>query len=70
MVFEIAARLNVQVFATTHSYDCIKAFEEAARESEEEAFSFGSPGRETGRLVGEFDERELEIAVEGEIEVR
>ena len=36
VVFEMATRLNVQVFATTHSYDCIKAFEEAARESEEE----------------------------------
>jgi AAA domain, putative AbiEii toxin, Type IV TA system len=70
LVFETAARLNVQVFATTHSYDCIKAFEEAARESEEEGVLIRLARRGDRTLVGEFDERELEIAVEGEIEVR
>ncbi|TAH07269.1 MAG: ATP-binding protein, partial [Runella slithyformis] len=28
IVFELANRLNIQVFATTHSYDCIDAFSE------------------------------------------
>ena len=70
LVFETAARLNVQVFATTHSYDCIKAFEEAARESEEEGILVRLARKGDRTLVGEFDERELEIAVEGEIEVR
>jgi predicted ATPase len=70
LVFETAARLNVQVFATTHSYDCIKAFEEAARESEEDGVLIRLARKGDRTLVGEFDERELEIAVEGEIEVR
>jgi AAA domain, putative AbiEii toxin, Type IV TA system/AAA ATPase domain len=70
LVFETAARLNVQVFATTHSYDCIKAFEEAARESEEEGVLVRLTRKGDRTLVGEFDERELEIAVGGEIEVR
>jgi ABC-type branched-subunit amino acid transport system ATPase component len=70
LIFETAARLNVQVFATTHSYDCIKAFEEAARESEEEGILVRLARKGDRTLVGEFDERELEIAVEGEIEVR
>ena len=70
LVFETAARLNVQVFATTHSYDCIKAFEEAARESEEDGVLVRLARKGDRTLVGEFDERELEIAVEGEIEVR
>jgi energy-coupling factor transporter ATP-binding protein EcfA2 len=70
LVFEMATRLNVQVFATTHSYDCIKAFEEAARESEEEGVLVRLARKGDRTLVGEFDERELEIAVEGEIEVR
>lgn len=30
LVFEAAARLDVQVFATTHSWDCIEAFQQAA----------------------------------------
>ena len=70
LIFETAARLNVQVFATTHSYDCIKAFEEAARESEEEGVLVRLARKGDRILVGEFDERELEIAVEGDIEVR
>jgi hypothetical protein len=69
-IFKTAARLNVQVFATTHSYDCIKAFEEAARESEEEGVLVRLARKGDRTLVGEFDERELEIAVEGDIEVR
>ena len=70
LIFKMAGRLNVQVFATTHSYDCIKAFEEAARESEEEGVLVRLARKGDRTLVGEFDERELEIAVEGEIEVR
>ena len=29
-IFRVARRLNVQVFATTHSWDCIEAFQKAA----------------------------------------
>src|SRR5262249_33163608 len=35
-LFEVAGRLNVQVFATTHSWDCIEAFQKAAQENEKE----------------------------------
>lgn len=69
-LFQTATKLNVQVFATTHSYDCIKSFEEAARESEEEGVLIRL-AQKAGRIfVGEFDERDLKIAVEGQIEVR
>jgi hypothetical protein len=70
LVFEMATRLKVQVFATTHSYDCVKAFEEAARENEEEGVLVRLARKGDRTLVGEFDEGELKIAVEGEIEVR
>ncbi len=70
LVFETAARLNVQVFATTHSHDCIKGFAEAARESEEDGVLVRLVRKGDRTLVGEFDERELELAVEGSIEVR
>ncbi len=70
LIFQTAARLNVQVFATTHSYDCIQAFETAARESEEEGVLVRLARKDDRTLVGEFDERELEVAVEGNIEVR
>ena len=70
LIFQTAAKLNVQVFATTHSFDCIRAFEEAARESEEEGVvvRLAKKGGET--LVAEFDEDELSIAVDSRIEIR
>ena len=70
LIFEASKQMNVQVFATTHSYDCVRAFDEAARGSEEEGVVIRL-ARKAGRIVeGEFDERELGIAVEGQIEVR
>jgi ABC-type transport system involved in cytochrome c biogenesis ATPase subunit len=70
LVFEMASRLNVQVFATTHSYDCIKAFEAAALNSQEDGILVRLARKGDRTLVGEFDESELGIAVEGQIEVR
>ena len=70
LVFRLASELNVQVFATTHSYDCIRAFEEAAKESPEEGRLIGLVQMKDRLFVGEYDENELGIAVEGQIEVR
>jgi hypothetical protein len=70
LVFKMAANLDVQVFATSHSYDCIKAFEAAASKSEEEGVLVRLSRKGDRTLVGEFDESELGIAVEGQIEVR
>lgn len=70
MIFRLAYDLNVQVFATTHSYDCIKAFEEAARGSDEEGVLIRLAQKGGRTIVAEFDEHELEVAVEGQIEVR
>jgi ABC-type branched-subunit amino acid transport system ATPase component len=36
LIFQTARDLNVQVFATTHSYDALKAFEKVANEHEDE----------------------------------
>jgi len=70
MIFESASKLNVQVFATTHSLDCVRAFETAARESPEEGVLVRLAQKAGRILVGEFDEDDLKIAVEGQIEVR
>lgn len=32
MIFEAAQELDVQVFATTHSYDCVQAFQQVSKE--------------------------------------
>ena len=35
MIFSLAKQLNIQVFATTHSWDCIQSFTEVAIENEQ-----------------------------------
>src|SRR5260370_39334360 len=37
LIFQLAHRLNVQVFATTHSWDCIEGFQKPAQEKKQEA---------------------------------
>ncbi len=71
LVFQLAHRLNVQVFATTHSLDCIKAFQEAARENtQEEGLLIRLQGKkgEIGAVL--YEEEELAIATHEQIEVR
>ena len=70
LIFQTARELDVQVFATTHGYDCVRAFEEAARESEEEGLVIRLARKNGQTIVGEFNEQELGIAVEGGIEIR
>jgi hypothetical protein len=70
LLFKLAARHNVQVFATTHSWDMVKAFQLAASESEEEGVLIRLAQKAGQTIVAEFDERDLEVVVEGQIEVR
>lgn len=74
LVFETAARLNVQVFATTHSLDCIRAFESAARERGEEEsllISLRRHRQEPEKIVAVLAGKdELDTIVHSPIEVR
>jgi AAA15 family ATPase/GTPase len=71
LVFEVARRLNIQVFATTHSWDCITAFQQAAQMHEQDEGVLIRLTEKKGRIVADsFDENDLEIATREEIEVR
>ncbi|MCI0487282.1 MAG: AAA family ATPase [Blastocatellia bacterium] len=71
LIFEAAHRLNVQVFATTHSWDCIEAFQQAAQENEQEEGVLIRLVNKNGEIVADlFDEKELGIAAREEIEIR
>ena len=71
LIFQVARRLNVQVFATTHSWDCIKAFQQAAQENaQEEGIVIRLSIRKGAVNVTLFDEEELGIATREQIEVR
>ncbi|MDJ0902174.1 MAG: ATP-binding protein [Xenococcus sp. MO_188.B8] len=72
LILETAKELNVQVFATTHSWDCIAAFQEALEQVKEQ--SIGKLFRldsKYGKLRAvEYNAEDLEIAVRQSIEVR
>ncbi len=71
LIFHIASLLNVQVFATTHSWDCIEGFQKAAQENtQEEGLLVRLSVKEDEIVATVFDERKLGIATREQIEVR
>lgn len=76
LIFELAGRYNIQVFATTHSWDCIESFAQVAKEREDlegVLFRMGRSVRKSdnGKVIAtEFDEDELYNLTKDNIEVR
>ncbi len=71
LIFQVAHRLNIQVFATSHSWDCIEAFQWAAREDQQEEGLLIRLESKKGEIgVTLYDEQELTIATREHIEVR
>jgi len=71
LIFQVARRLNVQVFATTHSWDCIEAFQQVSQESKQgEGLYIRLEDKQEKVVATLFDERQLGIATREEIEVR
>ena len=70
-VFRLAQRLNVQVFASTHSRDCIVGFEEAWREQEEMGAFFRLEVKPSvGMLVTSYSCETLSDSLETGVEPR
>jgi ABC-type branched-subunit amino acid transport system ATPase component len=71
IIFQLARQLNVQVFATSHSWDCIEAFQQAAQEDTRTEGLLIRLEYKKGEVVPTlFDERELGIVTREQIEVR
>ena len=71
MVIETAQDNDVQVFATTHSWDCVEGFNEAAKEIEYQDGKLVTLTRRGDAIFATMLEgRELDIAVRNRIEVR
>jgi AAA15 family ATPase/GTPase len=70
MVFQLARRLNIQVFATTHSLDCINAFRRAIEENEGEGLYFRLQARKDEIKAITYEEEELATAIQNDLEVR
>ena len=76
LVFDLAEKLNIQVFATTHSWDCIESFAKVAIEKtaiEGVLFRVGRSVRtsDQGRVIATvFDEQKLFNITQADVEVR
>lgn len=75
LLFKMATKLDVQIFATTHSWDCIESFARAAQASDAEGvlFRMGKSvlTSERGRVISTvFDEERLFNITQSEVEVR
>lgn len=70
LVFQLSAKLNVQIFATTHSRDCIKGFENAWSR-DPEAGSFVRINKSENKVtLKEYDLELLQDSLLTDVEVR
>ena len=76
LLFELAQKLNIQIFATTHSWDCIESFAKTAiarKDIEGVLFRVGRSVRDTdkGQVIATvFDEQALYNITQTDVEVR
>ncbi|VAW46247.1 hypothetical protein MNBD_GAMMA04-290 [hydrothermal vent metagenome] len=76
LLFKLSKELNIQIFATTHSWDCIESFSKTAVENkniEGVLFRVGKSMRdsEKGRVIATvFDEEQLYSITQSDVEVR
>lgn len=72
LILETATKLNVQVFATTHSWDCVRAFQEALNSSKDHKLGLLIRLEKVKDQIEAvtFSSHDLDIAVKQGIEVR
>ncbi|MEM6843833.1 MAG: AAA family ATPase [Bacteroidota bacterium] len=76
MIFKLAKDLNVQVFATTHSNDCIRAFENVLNDSNQSEGQYFRLEKFSDPAFGEaikpifYSSSDLEAAIDQNIETR
>lgn len=75
LIFKLASELNIQVFVTTHSWDCIEAFSETSKESDSDAilFRIGQsvlPDEKGKTLATVFDKDSLFELTQSDVELR
>ena len=73
-IFKLANLLNVQIFATSHSWDCLEAFAKATKDNEQKSgqlISLREHQKEEGSVAAVlFDEEEVDFVAKERIEVR
>lgn len=70
VIFQMARTLNVQVFATSHSWDCIESFQEAANNDPGDGVLIRLTAKADNVISTLFSEQELMVAARNQIELR
>ena len=70
LIFNLSRLFEVQVFATSHSMDCIRAFQDAANDDQAEGMLIRLEAKQDYVKAVTFDEQELTIVASEKIEVR
>lgn len=73
VIFDLAKKLNIQVFATTHSNDCINSFTEVLKEENNASIGgfYRMQKRKSGKIeLVEYNSEELNSVSEHNIEIR
>ena len=70
VVFRLSEKLNVQVFATTHSSDCVRGFESAWKEHIDAGAFFRLDAKDGDVKATAYDCETLSDALEMDVEVR
>ncbi len=75
-LFDLAKRFEIQVFATTHSWDCVESFAKVALRKEDTEGMLFRVGRsvrthDKGKVIAtEFDKEKLATITQADVEVR
>ena len=75
LIFKMAHELDIQVFVTTHSWDCIEAFREASKDNDKDAmlFHLGRSHRTSDKgqiVVIDYDHDDLMLSTKSDLDVR
>jgi hypothetical protein len=71
LIFNAAREFNVQVFATTHSYDCVHSLATICHDKNEDTSEITIQRIETGQNNAvSFTEAEIKVAAERQLEIR
>ncbi len=70
VIFHLSKRLNVQVFATSHSWDAVETFQKAAAEDPAEGLLVRLSKKDEAIISTPFCKNELAVATRDHIEVR
>jgi hypothetical protein len=70
-IFSLSERLDIQVFATTHSWDAVVGFQAAANQSSAEGLLYRLEREADGEIYAErYTEGEVAVAADQQVEVR